>query len=222
MGKGSKEKKEYVLSPNGYKIDPNTQYGKQLRHMREPRNRKIIILEDLIKRLISEEVFKYGFGIYIHRTKPENVESIKLNGLNIKEKSGYIESTLSKCFDSNSEDLNGDFEYLWNSISDESLYGKAAIVVVLPKSEEIIQQITTLHRIPTKYIMASVVSGIPSINFKYRQALESEKLSESLSTTDIGARTVPRAKKEDKDIVKEIFEKLQESIEKGGIFKDDW
>lgn len=216
---------DYVLSIYGTKLDPNTPFAQLQARMREPRSGKKEIIEKQIEELISKKIFPEGFWIYIHKTKPEKIPSIINGGLEIREEGGGLDSTMSRIFDSNSEDLQGDFNYLRNSISEGNQYGSDSIIAVFPRSEaKIYQQIIDrkgrLPKILREYIMASVISGRETISHWYREALESGKLTESLSTTDIGKRTVPKASTEDKGIVKETFEQWKKRMIEMGILKE--
>lgn len=215
------EGKDYVLSIYQTHLDPNSPFGTQQAHMRESRSGKKEKIEEQIKILIENKVFPDGFWIYIHKTKPGYISSILKEGLEIREQGGGIDSTMSRIFDSNSEDLEGDFNYLRNSISEGNQYGSDSIIAVFPRSEaEIYQHIIDrsgqFPKIPSKYIMASVISGLESISQEYVKALESGELTETLSTTSVGRRTV-EAPTEDKKTISETFEEWKKRMIERGI-----
>ena len=190
------EGNDYVLSIYGTKLDPNTPFAQHEKKMREPRSKNREKIEAEIQKLM--EVFPDGFWIYIHKTEPEFIPSILYRGLEIREKRGGLNSTMSRIFDSKSEDIEGDLNYLRNSIAEESQYGSGSVIAVFPRNEVIISQniidrTGQFSKIPSKYIMASVIGDRESISYHYIQALESGKLTPKLTTTDIGRRTVPNA-----------------------------
>lgn len=216
------EGSDYVLSIYGTKLDPNTPFAQQQKRMREPRNRNREQIEAEIQKLM--EVFPDGFWIYIHKTKPELITSILNRGLEICEKGGGLDSTMSRIFDSKSEDIEGDLNYLRNSIAEGNQYGSDSIIAVFPRNEAIIYQniidrTGQFPKIPSKYIMASVIGGRESISSQYIQALESGELTPKLTTTDIGRRTVPKATTPDKISVAETFEKWKKRMIEMGILK---
>ena len=216
------EGSDYVLSIYGTKLDPNTPFAQQQKRMREPRNRNREQIETEIQKLM--EVFPDGFWIYIHKTKPELITSILNRGLEIREKGGGLDSTMSRIFDSKSEDIEGDLNYLRNSIAEGNQYGSDSIIAVFPRNEAIIYQniidrTGQFPKIPSKYIMASVIGGRESISSQYIQALESGELTSKLTTTDIGRRTVPKATTTDKNSVTETFEEWKKRMIEIGILK---
>lgn len=204
------EGEDYVLSIYGTKLDPNTPTGQQQKEMRMPRTRRIVSLENEINSLIEHKVFRDGFYIYVHKTNESNLFG---EGLEIREAGGGVGSTMARAFDSLSEDIEGDYNYLFNSINEGNQYGNNSIIAVLPRNYmQVIDYSGKTPVIPKKYIMAITADGITYIQFQYKKALEEGSLDviePQISVNDIGKRTVPATETADKTVVYETFKRMQ-------------
>ena len=132
-----------VMNIHGQLIDDESGFGKQVRTFRE--NKPV---ENWVRNLLKTYENKEDFFLYIHKTKEKNFKPIIDQGLKIYEKGGSLESTMSRCLDSKSSDIEGDINYFLNVIDNSNLYGSFSIVAILPQDYNKTYELITEGSIP--------------------------------------------------------------------------
>ena len=128
---------EKILNIHGIAVDRKTHPNDVFLRENEPSKRNKDILDLLLSGKL-EKMFPNGFLIYIHKTKPHACGSIVNSGLMINEEGGYLESTMSKVFDSKSKYPEGDMNYLFNAINTPNQYGSESVIGVFARKESTI------------------------------------------------------------------------------------
>lgn len=137
-----------VMNIYGKEIDDSTKNGQLVSRWRK--NKPIYYTSEFLEKWIREliESNDEPFLIYCHKTKEYNVMPIMFQGLKIYEKNGGIESTMSRIFDSESVDIEGDINYFLNAIISSNQYGSYSIIAVMPKSYRKISELISNNIVP--------------------------------------------------------------------------
>ncbi len=140
-----KQKSKSVLSIYGTEIDGNSLYGKMVSRWRTHSDFQCDNLQEIVYKLQNSSPFEGGFYIMIHKTNSEKLPSILFQGLNIYDDGRGISfaTSLSRCYDSESIDLLGDYNYMLNSIEKQNQNGDSSILYILPRNYEEAQKLLT-------------------------------------------------------------------------------
>ena len=151
---GGGDMPDTVLNIYGNPISTDSKYGKMVWEMRTktPDLPSSEYLRDVIFGELKREQDN-GFYLYVHKTKRSNLNGIFSTGLKIHEESGGLESTMARAFDSKSENLEEDFNYLLNSIVNESQYGSCTVVAIFPHNHKEIAQIIKDKKVPISQLL---------------------------------------------------------------------
>jgi len=138
-----------VMNIYGVMIDDETLVGTRVKQWRsdKPLTTNNQLIEEWIRNLINNQ--NYDFYLYIHQTKPENIDSILHHGLRIYEEGGALESTMSRAFDSTSSDIEGDINYFINALNSENYYGSCRVVAIIPKDYTTTYKLIHQSEVPT-------------------------------------------------------------------------
>ena len=145
-----------VLNIYGIEVDNTTFEGPRIKKWRS--SKPIFWHSEYLEKWLRQQITnnKEPFFIYCHKTKEYNVNSIIYQGLNIYEKNGGIHSAMSRIFDSESIDIEGDINYFLNAVITSNQYGYFTILALIPKYMNIMQDIKTKSIVPMDYLAFGV------------------------------------------------------------------
>lgn len=128
---------EKIFSIYETELDPTSTYAQRVKKYREDSSTRDEKLIELISKIEQLKVFTDGFYVYVHKTKPENIQSIVTKGLELRWGALHgIDSTLERVFDSKSEYREENLNYLSNSVANGNYFGDSGVLVLLPNDYE--------------------------------------------------------------------------------------
>jgi len=177
-----------ILSIYGTELpDPTSSYAQKVKKYREDSSTRDEKLIELISKIEQLKVFTNGFYLYLHKTKPENIQSIVTKGLELRWGALHgIESTLERVFDSKSEHREENLNYLSNSVANGNNFGDSGVLVLMPHDYEerpldIMEDGENYPFVKNKFIIATFEHGkITNVNLpQFKEYIMSLKNQEN-------------------------------------------
>ena len=127
--------KNMIYDIHGITVDRDRNRHEVFLRENEPRLKHPKIL-GLLESGKLDKAFPNGYLVYMHKTPEVLTSAVILSaGININDKCGNIDSSMTKVYDSKSKHPEGDENYLFNSINEPNAYGTETILAVFGREE---------------------------------------------------------------------------------------